>query len=62
MMGYGGFVDYYDMEADADTRAVAASAKAKEEEFIATDKRSMAADAYAEIARRLKELEAERSQ
>ena len=56
-MGYGG--DYYDMEADADPQP-AATTIAKEDEFIAGERRGMAADAYAEIARRLKELEAER--
>lgn len=69
-MGYGG--DYYDMErgllnaisdirkANADPQPAATIAK--EAEFIATERRGMAADAYADIARRLKELQAERGE
>ena len=58
-MGSGGeYADYYDLEADADSQPVATAAK--EDEFIASERQGNAADAYAEIARRLKELEAER--
>lgn len=63
-MGYGGECEYaWDPygEADADPRP-AEQAKSKEAEFIATERRGMAADAYADIARRLKELQAERGE
>jgi len=57
-MGSGGDYGFWDMEADADPPPAAPAAK--ENEFIADERRGKAADAYAEIARRLKELEAER--
>lgn len=61
-MGMGGeFMDYYDMEADADPQP-AEAVKAQEDLFIASEPRGMVADAYTEIARRLKELQAERGE
>jgi len=58
-MGSGGdYADYYDVEADADPQP--AATVIKERGFIEAERQGNAADAYAEIARRLKELEAER--
>jgi len=57
-MGSGGDYGFWDMEADADPPP--AATVAKEDEFVASERQGNAADAYTEIARRLKELEAER--